>query len=54
MGFIGQEQGHFEVLPIEPERIPDHERLAPPNRAESIAPVGEVAEAIVDPVPRRS
>lgn len=53
MGFIGQEQGHFEVLPIEPERAPDRERLAPERDASPI-PVAESREPDVDPVLSRS
>jgi len=52
MGFIGQEQGHFEVLPIEPERVPDRERLAP-ERVGSPALEAEPREPDVDAVPSR-
>jgi hypothetical protein len=53
MGFIGQEQGHFEVLPIELERVPERERLTP-NTSESLLRVADAVEPDVDPVPSRS
>jgi hypothetical protein len=44
MGFIGQEQGHFEVLPVGPSAKARHERLpCPPAVGPASGPASEPA-----------
>jgi hypothetical protein len=54
MGFIGQEQGHFEVLPSGPGDPPERERLpiaAPPASRPVQPPPLRVEDPNSDPDP---